>query len=335
MGLRKVAEKSWKGWGNWNDLKSLFEALGWWPYLVWIGSTVLTVFGTSIDMAWPPSAVILSSLAMGLLFTTAFSGTAILIQLHRRNQNIAPHENSTDATQAQAELVKQLRLQQKQNDPVRQFDQKQRELAGLVNAMKERALRWDFRLPVKHDDSFSSQHQRLQDSEHPIWADREINQLRRDFLNRCGIAGQEHESAAEAREARAEVSEYGTQLMSRLLGEQSAKIERDITMTEAFHLVNQAKGYPEFEDEFYQALYDGNLSSWGRRLIPRTCGEEFGPYQLIEREYWLDGRFQWITTGPGGTERAGRDGETDFAGIMFNGSQIRRLVKALADRKAS
>jgi hypothetical protein len=56
-------------------------------------------------------------------------------------------------------------------------DGETRRLAGIVNAIKERALDYNFRLPLPKDDPFLSQYRELETSAHPIWIDRQALQL--------------------------------------------------------------------------------------------------------------------------------------------------------------
>jgi hypothetical protein len=102
------------------------------------------------------------------------------------------------------------------------IDAKSRELAGLANAILERAGSYNFKLPLPADDPFIKQHEELKNSPHPIWTDIEINQLRRDFLQYCSIIGTRDEvgySSSELREVRAQLDSYGKQLIIRLKGE--------------------------------------------------------------------------------------------------------------------
>ena len=90
---------------------------------------------------------------------------------------------------------------------------------------------------------------------------------------------------------------------------------RDMTMTECFHTLNEASKYPAFEDALHQALYDGAVLAWGRRQLGRFEEDGRSPYQLIDKNIWLSGRFDWTTIGPSGTERTERRNEEDYAEI--------------------
>jgi hypothetical protein len=74
----------------------------------------------------------------------------------------------------------------------------------------------------------------------------------------------------------------------------SSPVERDMTMTACFHTLNDASEYPAFEDSLYQALYDGNVSGWGRQRISQFREDGCGPYHLIEKTYWKVGRLEWV-----------------------------------------
>lgn len=112
-------------------------------------------------------------------------------------------------------------------------------------------------------------------------------------------------------------------------------IERDMAMTEAFHTLNESREYPDFEDALYQSLYDRKVWAWGRQQLNwRSEEDELSPYHLIPQDYWLKGRFEWTTIGPGGTERAKLNGEMDYTRIMFNAKQIRKLAQDLRNHKS-
>lgn len=118
------------------------------------------------------------------------------------------------------------------------------------------------------------------------------------------------------------------------LGLRNVSSLRDMTMTECFHALNEVSEYPAFEDALYQALYDGSVLAWGRRQLGRFDEDGRGPYHLIEKNFWLTGRFEWTTIGPSGTERAEHKDEDNYTEIKFNSKQIRRLAMQIANRKA-
>lgn len=100
-------------------------------------------------------------------------------------------------------------------------DARSRELAGIVAAMKERAQQRPFKFPLDDVDPFVAQYEDLKNSTHPIWADRDINQLRRDFLHSCHLIGTETEiqmTGAEARELRQDLVRHAENLAAALLG---------------------------------------------------------------------------------------------------------------------
>ena len=105
-----------------------------------------------------------------------------------------------------------------------------------------------------------------------------------------------------------------------------AALKHYMTMTECFHTLNEASEYPAFEDVLYQALYDGQVAAWGRRQLGEFDEDGRGPYQLIEKTFWLSGHFEWTTTGPSGTERATHKDEQDYTGIRFNTAEINNLA---------
>jgi hypothetical protein len=90
------------------------------------------------------------------------------------------------------------------------------ELAGIIKAMMEKALRHGFR----PDDSFREFYATIDASTHPVWVADDVNQLRRDFLNRCGILGSDVTSCtlAEIRVLHKEAKEFGDTLIGRLTG---------------------------------------------------------------------------------------------------------------------
>lgn len=96
-------------------------------------------------------------------------------------------------------------------------DTKSAELAGIINAMMEKALRYDF----KPDENFRKLYAEIDASTHPAWIANDVKQLRRDFLNRCGILGSRNETGytlAELKGCQKEAKEFGDLLIGRLTG---------------------------------------------------------------------------------------------------------------------
>jgi hypothetical protein len=100
-----------------------------------------------------------------------------------------------------------------------QVDAASKQLAGVVNALMERSGSYSFKLPVPDDDPFLKQHDELKNSTHPIWTDTAINQLRRDFLQFCYIAGAQAQSLSELQADRAQLRDFGRKLIAKLMGE--------------------------------------------------------------------------------------------------------------------
>ena len=100
-----------------------------------------------------------------------------------------------------------------------QIDDESRELAGLVNALLERAGSYSFKLPLPADDPFVKQYEELDHSAHPVWTDPTINQLRRDFRQYCGIVGEQLGTVREQQNDRAELHRLGRKLIAALKGE--------------------------------------------------------------------------------------------------------------------
>lgn len=99
-------------------------------------------------------------------------------------------------------------------------DDKSRELSGLTNALLERAGSYSFRLPLAPNDPFIKQYNELKNSVHPIWTDRPTNQLRRDFLQYCGIVGRPVENTRDHQADMAELHRIGRKLIAALKGEE-------------------------------------------------------------------------------------------------------------------
>lgn len=101
-------------------------------------------------------------------------------------------------------------------------DEETKRLAGVVNALKERALKYDFRLPTGADDPFLPHYRDVEGSAHPLWADDEAGRLRSEFLHWITIIGTRHEvptTADDFRESRNELTKFARQLISKLLGQ--------------------------------------------------------------------------------------------------------------------
>jgi hypothetical protein len=109
-------------------------------------------------------------------------------------------------------------------DPIAasRVDAKSRELAGIAHAMLERAGAANFKFPLQPSDPFLSYHAELKDSTHPIWTNRETNQLRRDFIHHCDEIGARDEldyTRAEIQDIRKQLHDSGHQLIDNLMGE--------------------------------------------------------------------------------------------------------------------
>jgi hypothetical protein len=83
-------------------------------------------------------------------------------------------------------------------------------LAGVVNAIMERALQYGFKMTaVLPGDPFVQNYQQIKDSTDPVWIDDKIARLRRDFLQYCAIVGSEERGLKELQSDRAELSKFG------------------------------------------------------------------------------------------------------------------------------
>jgi len=94
-------------------------------------------------------------------------------------------------------------------------------LAGVAHAVMERAGSYNFKLPLPDGDPYLKHHDEIKNSTHPIWTNKAINQLRRDFLQRTYIIGSRDEvgySLPELREIRAELHDFGGRLIGELKG---------------------------------------------------------------------------------------------------------------------
>ncbi len=108
------------------------------------------------------------------------------------------------------------------------LDEKSRELAGVVNAMMERAGAYEFRFPLPDSDAFLQHHEMLKSSAHPIWTNIRVNQIRREFLNRCHRLGAKEQislNASEFNQLQHELRASGRYLIAKLLGETADPVE--------------------------------------------------------------------------------------------------------------
>ena len=90
-----------------------------------------------------------------------------------------------------------------------ELDQIRRDVGWLAEALTSYAP-YD-----QQEESAIERYRRLFDSDHTIWLDPSLKQLRRDFLNRCGIAmscKKQHFSKEEDKVLRQEISEFAKEL---------------------------------------------------------------------------------------------------------------------------
>ncbi len=173
---------------------------------------------------------LLAAIAVVILLLAYLRREFVRTNATENSSAVAP---DTELIRAQAEHIKQRRLQEKQNDPTRKprqslVDDKSKELAGIINAMRESAGRYDFRFPLPNGDAFLQHHENLQSSAHPIWTDVRVDQIRREFLNRCHRLGAKEEvflNAAEFSHLQQELQTSGRYLIAKLLGEIAEPLE--------------------------------------------------------------------------------------------------------------
>jgi hypothetical protein len=92
-------------------------------------------------------------------------------------------------------------------------------LAGIVNAIMEKALQYGFKMTaVPSGDLFIQNYQHIKDSTDPVWIDDQTARLRRDFLQYCVIVGSEERGVKELQSDRAELSKFGKRLIAKLTG---------------------------------------------------------------------------------------------------------------------
>lgn len=272
-----------------------------------LGFIGMLFFG-AMNYDWSSQAIVFVSLIAGACVSLIFIALRILWSMFKK-RDIA-HNRAQDIAliAAQAELERQHRLREKQNDHSRQADTGQRELAGLVNAMMDRAGQWDFRLPLQPGNRFIDQYERLRDSEHPIWTDKAANQLRRDFLNLCGRTGQEYDDVSEARQTRTELREIGDKLVARLMSQvapttlEQAREEVRISLLDLIETAKNEYGW-DFDDPslhlldllygLRQAGSDSTIYFYGK--INRNQSESINRNELvvpIDPVHWRDYEFE-------------------------------------------
>jgi hypothetical protein len=167
-------------------------------------------------------------------------------------------------------------------------------LAGLVNAIMERALRRDFKLPVPPHDPFVKQYDELRNSSHPAWIDREMNQLRRDFLQFCGIIGSDVSDGREHESDRVELQEYGTKLIASLTGRATSgdtwKTAPDaIEVFAGIGPINERNKWREMFEESYLAGHDARdkISSLQNAMGGILGTDETGQLGVTRRKLHL------------------------------------------------
>ncbi|MEA2894558.1 MAG: hypothetical protein QOJ84_173 [Bradyrhizobium sp.] len=181
----------------------------------------------------------------------------------------------------------------------RYVDRDSEALAGIVNSVMERAGSYNFKYPVPDGDPYLTQYNELKKSSHPIWTDREINQLRRDFLQYCDIFATRHEirySAAELKELSTKLHVFGRQLSAKLRGAEIAPAENvpDWPIHELFSHIDSDVLNDRWEAvgaDIRDAFALGRLKVWGR--LRRTPSGERRPFQEIHRGYWQEARFTY------------------------------------------
>jgi hypothetical protein len=114
------------------------------------------------------------------------------------------------------------------------IDEDSVKLAGIVNALMERALRLGFSLPLPAGDLFLQRYRTLENSEHPIWTDKAINQIRRDFLHHAGMVGSSEKfgmNLLEWQDERQQATLFGRQLIEKLTGVKNPNDEIFVSLT--------------------------------------------------------------------------------------------------------
>lgn len=99
-------------------------------------------------------------------------------------------------------------------------DEETKQLAGLVNALRERIMHHGFKTPSVADDPFHTLRAAIGNSVHPIFIDRGPLQARRDFIHSTAClahANDHHEPREEVDHWRAEITRSSEELIRFLL----------------------------------------------------------------------------------------------------------------------
>ena len=199
----------WKVWTRIREAYDWAERAHFWPVLWkaikevygWIvgGGLLMTIAAVFAEWSW------FAIFCAGLLGAVAVAIVAILLRVW----HLAPKGGT------QIDTVESTSADNKPN----LVDPESVRLAGTVNALLERALKWNFKLPLPGDDLWLKRHDEVKDSAHPIWTDKVASDLRKDFLHQCGIIGHRTEldySFKEIQAERIELIDFGNRLIARL-----------------------------------------------------------------------------------------------------------------------
>jgi hypothetical protein len=200
-------------------------------------------------------------------------------------------------------------------------DDRSKELAGIVNAMRERALDYNLDLPLPAGDPFTSQYIEIRKSTHPIWTDPAIRQLRRDFLNRSDrVVSQLCDTVAEVKSLRAELNESADALISKLLGNEGHISPNKLQPPQLDHMLvasnslscdrisilelmrfAEMQGWKiagennleavDLMDALRQAGVDGLIQFWGKKYGGQWVNDV--PLVMIDKTHWQDFQFDW------------------------------------------
>ncbi len=283
----------WRRFGDWNDAVQLADLIDIKTTLVGLASIVVMIFYGALNQDWSAQTVVVVAIGAGAGISIIFIGSRMALHsfLQRRKVDTSHTTSSTPSIElllAEAELEKQRRLalkEKRQASSLSTWSSKTRELAGLVNAIMERALSFDFRLPLRSDDPFVRQHDDLKKSEHPAWIDHSLNQLRRDFLNRCHRLGAREEvshSAEEVGELRTELQDIGRKIIAHLLADEvqpsvavsaEHRAEPDLNAAEGFKTIFTrsiwAKDQVLHPEAMPEVMYEVSMRSDSDRLVAR------------------------------------------------------------------